>query len=159
MTKVHPNLCFEFGPEVDGRREFIISADGDKKAFGAVQALAGAAPRLRKWEVIPFRPPKDLKKYPKVAYSNVELSSDDVWFSFQTEGSTIHLDLYIRGLSEENETEMGGLSFLLLDSALGEYVVETRIGGISRHPMPENADDLDLLPFPMITEVVRADVH
>jgi hypothetical protein len=31
MHKVHPSLTFEFGPKSGGQREFVISADGDRK--------------------------------------------------------------------------------------------------------------------------------
>jgi hypothetical protein len=33
LHQVHPGLTFEFGPVVEGRREFVISAGGDRAAF------------------------------------------------------------------------------------------------------------------------------
>src|SRR5438128_2325080 len=55
LQKIHPNLTFEFGPN-EPRREFIISADGIKRAFPAVASLVEAAPPLDRWQVIAFRP-------------------------------------------------------------------------------------------------------
>jgi hypothetical protein len=45
MQKVDPSLTFEFGPKDDGRREFVISADGIVEAFPKVESLYAAAPK------------------------------------------------------------------------------------------------------------------
>lgn len=47
LTKVHPGLTFEIGLIRNGKREFVISADGQKDAFAAVESLYAAAPVLR----------------------------------------------------------------------------------------------------------------
>lgn len=60
LEKVHPGLTFEFGPVREGKREFIVSADGIRELFPAVRALVAAAPVLSRWAIIPFRPPKDI---------------------------------------------------------------------------------------------------
>lgn len=159
LAKLHPSMCFEFGPEVDGRREFIVSADGHKEAFQAVQAVVRAAPSYSEWAIIPFRPPKDLSNYSKVIYGSATLSADDVWFSYEREGSLVHVDLYIRGHQPDEDGEFGCAAYLLLDLALGEYVVETRIGGIARHALPADPESLGLIPLRKIVEVVQLPIH
>jgi len=39
MHKVDHDLTFEFGPKENGKREFIISADGIVRAFPKVETL------------------------------------------------------------------------------------------------------------------------
>src|SRR5688500_16970121 len=56
LSRIHPSLTFEFGPQRDQRRELVISADGIKDAFPAVQRLVAAAPDLSDWRIIAFRP-------------------------------------------------------------------------------------------------------
>lgn len=57
MTAVAQNLTFLFGPiRDDGKREFIISADGRAESFPAVEALHDAAPLLPRWIWIKYRP-------------------------------------------------------------------------------------------------------
>jgi hypothetical protein len=153
LDQIHPSLTFEFGPVEEARREFIISADGDKEAFPAVQRLAAAAPPLREWIVTPFRPPKDLEHYSSIVIDDVRLSVDDIWFSFEQDGALIHLDLYITDWSEERDEQLGLAAFLLLDVALGEYVVETRVGSISRHRYEADVDP-SLHPFRQIVSAV-----
>jgi hypothetical protein len=156
LDRLHTSLTFEFGPVERHRREFIISAEGDKEAFPVVQRLASAAPSLEEWIVIPFRPPKDLAHYSSVVIGDFQLSADDMWFTYEQEGPITHVDLYIRGWSEDRDEEFGLGAFLLLDSALGEFVVETRIGGVGRHALP--ADVTDLLPFREIVRVVALQI-
>jgi hypothetical protein len=56
MHKVDHDLTFEFGPKENGKREFIISADGNIRTFPKVETLYAAAPVLPHWTIIKFRP-------------------------------------------------------------------------------------------------------
>ena len=56
LKQVHESVTFEFGPVEDGKREFVISADGIKDAFPAVEKLYALAPKLPRWKFIKFRP-------------------------------------------------------------------------------------------------------
>ena len=153
LKRVAQGLTFEFGPESDGRREFIISADGDKRFFPAVRRLAACAPHFQEWIIIPFRPPKDLQNYRSVRIDDIHLSVDDVWFSYVESDAKIDLEMFIRDLNAANREDLGAAAFLLLDIALGEYVVETRVGGIAWHPLPAEPHAEGLLPLERIVDV------
>ena len=56
LHKIRPDLTFEFGPVKNGRRDFVISADGIKAAFPAVEFVFASAPKLKRWTFIKFRP-------------------------------------------------------------------------------------------------------
>ena len=56
MSKVHGDLTFEFGPDRDGVREFVISAGGMLDAFPTVELLHDSAPDLKRWMFTKFRP-------------------------------------------------------------------------------------------------------
>jgi hypothetical protein len=150
LERVHPGLTFEFGPVREGRREFIVSADGMRELFPAVRTLVAAAPALPGWVIIPFRPPNDITLV--IEMGGTALGPSDVWFSAEPDGDRVGLYLFIRGLNETNEELLGRASFILLDNALGEYVVETRVGFIDRQPLPDEPRTLGLHPF----EVIRS---
>src|SRR4030042_1535591 len=59
MSKVHPELTFEFGPDENGTREFIISGGGIKDAIVSVESLYATAPKLARWKFIKFRPRRE----------------------------------------------------------------------------------------------------
>ena len=157
LSKVKPGLTFEFGPVEDGRREFIVSADGIRDRFPAVQNLVAAAPALAQWIVIPFRPPKSLDMV--IEYDGLRLGADDVWFKPEKDADRIGLTLYVRGLTEQNQKSLGGAAFLLLDNALGEFAVETQVGFIEWQGLPDDPTAAGLQPFRSIRDVFDIVVH
>lgn len=157
LGKVKPGLTFEFGPVKDGRREFIISADGIRDRFPAVQSLAAAAPALAQWTVIPFRPPKSLDMI--IEYDGQRVGANDVWFKSEADGDRIGLTLFVRGLTEENQQSLAGAAFLLLDNALGEFAVETRVGFIEWDGLPDDPAAAGLQPLPAMRNVFDIVVH
>jgi len=157
LYQVQKNLTFEFGPVVAGRREFIVSANGVHEAFPAVRSLVAAAPKLTAWTVIAFRPPKSLDL--RLRIGGKELGADDLWFEAFPEDSQISLALYIRGYSQKEREIFGQAAFILLDMALGEYVVETAVGGIDLRQPPDDPVAHGLTSFREIRSVFDRLVH
>jgi hypothetical protein len=61
------------------------------------------------------------------------IDPSDVEFSLLTEGSVIGIQLFIPGL-RENDVTVKQIGYLMLDAALGEYDVETKVGLIQMLP-------------------------
>ena len=59
----------------------------------------------------------------------------------------------IRGLDDDNRQELIQLAFILLDCALGEYDVATRVGSIELHPLPEDFAERGLQPLPALRDL------
>lgn len=126
LHKVHPDLTFEFGKkQSDGCREFVISAGGIRDAFPSVIALYNTAPKLRKWKVTKFRPRRD---FMIIETEGLKVAPDDIRFSLKPEGKLANLTLYIKGY--DGSTRYKQIGFLMLDGALGEYDVETKVGAL-----------------------------
>lgn len=152
MQKVHPNLCFEFGP-MHAQREFVISAGGIENGFPAVVALAKAAPELSRWRVTAFRPRRI--PLPVVEFQDELVDPQEVEFSLLDNCRIAGVILFIPGFRED-VVAFKQIGYLLLDEALGEYDVETKVGLIkmlppeagrteTRHPLnrlPEYFDQL-----------------
>ncbi len=127
LQKVHPDLTFEFGPEQCGRREFVISAAGIKKAFPAVELLVNAAPDLRNWTIIAFRPRRPVGNI--IEYGEHRVDPKDVQYSLLTSKEEVGLYLYVPGYRDD-DPQVGQIGYLFLDEALGEHDVETKVGMI-----------------------------
>lgn len=128
MHKVDPNLTFEFGPKVNNKREFIISADGIKDAFPKVESLYSAAPNnLSKWVIIKFRPRREPFD---IEYSGLTVNAESVKVALERDGNKIGITLIIPNFAEESRNAYIGIAYLILDQALGEYDVETKVGYI-----------------------------
>jgi hypothetical protein len=132
LHRIHPSLSCEISSVKDGKREFIISADGKRDAFPAVVKLADAAPSLARWEVIKFRPRRS--EPCMVGIGEWSISSDTVQFTLEPEGSKIGVTLYLGESEHFDEEAIGYIGFLLLDYTLGEYDVETLVGSVQFEP-------------------------
>ena len=126
LEKVDENLTFEFGPPEHGVRDFVISAAGIRSSFPAVEQLARQAPVLPRWKIIAFRPRRSPVN--TLTYADITLIPKDVQVALFRDGKKIGLVLYFKSYSEAQKNAYGQAGYLLLDEALGEYDVETKVG-------------------------------
>ncbi len=151
LRRVHPELCFEYGRADDGVFELILSAGGIRSLFPAVAALKQAAPEIPGWRIVGFRPRKE--SCVRVQLGEAVLEPEGLWYRLTQDADHADLDLFVDGLTAENLEGLGGAAFLMLDAALGEYDVATRIGAIDFDALPEDPAGLDLKPI----DALRAD--
>ncbi|QQR75038.1 MAG: hypothetical protein IPJ17_05505 [Holophagales bacterium] len=156
LARIEPGLVPEFALEGGRATTFVISADGVRDRFRAVMETVKRAPALPGWKVVAFRQPGDPSL--EVEIRGVRLGAADLWFSSEADGQKTGLSLYVRGLTESNRQELMRLGFILLDNALGEFLVETAVGFIDWQPLPSDPGP-PLRPFPEIQAAVRAVVH
>ena len=146
MHKVRPSLTFEFGPKENGRREFVISADGIKDAFPKVESLYASAPAMAHWKFVKFRPRREPFD---INYGDISVKADTVSVLLEPDDQKVSLTVFIPGYDQENHNAYAGIAFLLLDQAVGEYDVETRVGYIEvkdSSQAPAQARSLQELP-------------
>lgn len=128
MHKISPYLTFEFGPKENGKREFVISADGIREAFPEVERLYSAAPSLPRWKFIKYRP----RRTPlDITYSGVTVRAASVVVEAKAAGQLADLTVFIPGYTQTAHNQYATITYLLLDEALGEYDVETRVGKVN----------------------------
>jgi len=149
MNKVHKSLTFEFGPVENGQREFVISADGIKDAFPAVERLYAAAPKLDRWVFIKFRPRRDPMD---IEYDGVKVKVADAFCTVEPDRGKAGITVFIRGYQPEHKKAYTGITFLMLDQALGEYDVETKVGFIESKLFSEHSE-LEKKPIKEVTKV------
>ena len=142
---VHPELCFEYGMGDDGVYELILSAGGIRSLFPAVAALKQAAPEVPGWRIVAFRPRK--ASCARVQLGEAVLEPEGLWYRLMPDVDHADLDLFVADLTPETLEGLGGAAFLMLDAALGEYDVATRIGAIDFDALPEDPASLDLKPI------------
>ena len=164
IKKVDEHLTFLFGPpQEDGRREFIISANGVAASFPAVEALFAEAPDLPRWVWIKFRPRKDYLEHMTLRGRRHE--ANQITYRMYEDNGRVGLLLFMEGLTEEDRDFYQHIGFLFLDHILGEYDVETRVGFIEFVPATDDRADgaspLDDLPaqFDWYFEQRKKELH
>jgi len=147
MSKVHPNITFEFGPEENGKREFVISADGIEDAFPAVESLYASAPSLPLWTFIKFRPRRSAMI---IEMGQVRLEPSDIEVALEADGDKAGFTVFVKGYDESQSQQYKHAAFILLDQAIGEYDMETKVGFVDVQPFDNESRykryGLDVLP-------------
>ena len=116
----------------------IISADGNSAQFGAVKRVVAAAPKLKRWSVIAFRPRRPFMGELEVEDSKFKLSD----FSFRELGRVagkVDVEIAVKGRNRTNADQVDKAAFLVLDTVLGEYDTETKLGVIDFVNKPTKA--------------------
>lgn len=151
LNKIHPDLVFEFSLiRPDKKRELVISADGIKSVFPIVSELINKAPKLVKWEFIAFRQPR---KISNIKYENLDISTDNIFFSYKKDNGKIDVELHIKGFYES--AEWTAATFILLDNIVGEYHTEMSIGSIDKKTLHVDMSD-SLLPITLLPEIIKS---
>ena len=151
LRVIHPDLVFEISAEKNGKREFVISADGLKSAFPYVINLVKAAKSFNKWKIVAFR---QRGRLGNIEFKGISLNLEDLFFHSVPYGEDkLGLEIYIRNPKEVTHTVKHAV-FLLLDCAIGEYAVATRVGFVEIMPFPENATGFDIRPFTLLAKTV-----
>ncbi|HEY3297671.1 MAG TPA: hypothetical protein VGK34_03360 [Armatimonadota bacterium] len=154
MKIVHKGLVYAFGPETDGKREFIVSADGIKTVFPAVLTLVNSAPDIPRWRIIAFRPAAGWGI--KMQMGDTAIGAEDIWYMAEEDDGRVNLVLFIRNSMMESDLKTAKeIAFLLLDFGLGEYIVETKIGSIDFQPLPDDPLPSSLNPLPELSAAVN----
>ncbi|UZW74538.1 hypothetical protein [Alkalimarinus sediminis] len=147
LNAYREDLVFEFSAIENGKREFVISADGLRELFPAVELLAGAAPALERWNVTAYRP--RMKDYESIDlnYAGKQFSPSNIWVYSRVEDGSFDVIIYHPEYEEEDRNLFVSGSYILLDTALGEYDVVTGLRYIDHQRLPENPEGNGLIPF------------
>ena len=155
ILRVDRNLLFEFGPEIDGRREFVLSAGGFKSSFPAVVALADAAPQLSRWIITRFRPRR--AEITEVQFGGTAVVPDAVTVAVLPGIPYVDIIVFLGGDGMDEQTR-GQFGFLFLDQALGEFDVATYVGNVEFKPLsePSPAPKIPLRAFVREFDLLKA---
>ena len=160
LSRVQLGLTFEFGPKENGIREFVISADGDRKLFLPVTQLVKSAPPLKQWKVLAFRQRRDAECEIKI--NEVMVTTERIHFVLEPDGNRIGVTLYFDNYRQLSQDVLSTTAFLFLDNALGEYDVETKVGIIEHKHLHDDENKSSLSPFeklPSAFDALYAKLH
>ncbi len=152
LSKIHPDLCFEFGiSKKPSKRELVISAGGIKSAFPAVQKIVETAPDMPDWKIIAFRQRKGGNT---IYVDGVILKPEDVRFISDSGKNKVDITMYIKGYKRGSGYDTA--AYLMLDDVLGEYDVEMYLGEIERTELTERVERAQsITTLPLIIDELK----
>ena len=148
LSKVRPGLTFEVSRIENGKRELVISADGNRDAFPAVKRLVAAAPSMSNWYVTAFRPRESRSLTSlRIEMGGITLDPEDIWFAARppASGSGVELLFAIRGMTTQNIEKYMRAAIILMETALGEYDAVMKVRSVRAIKLPD--DPSRLRPF------------
>ncbi len=153
LNIIQPQLTAEFGQTNDGKKILAISADGNSELFPYVIKLYNEPKLLSKWVIYPFRQRMDSISKVALRMGNLNIDAENILFISRENGNRIELGICVRHIESVNDPIIGAI-FLLLDSAIGEYDVVSKIGKIDVKPYSALKDTAHLMPLEELVEIV-----
>lgn len=139
LTTVHPDIVFDIPFEVEnGKRDFIVSADGDASLFPLIEQLCKNAPSYERWNIYNLRP-RTNQVDQAIDLDGLYLEYEDIFYSIEDTELPLQLTIYIRGYDNVDNRYIHGY-FLLLDTLLGEYDAVTYTETIAIYPYDDQSD-------------------
>ena len=132
LAKVDKGVFAEIGGDATTRM-LVISVDGKKELFPTVQAIHKAAPKVDGWNIVAFRQRDKPGQMAKFQLGDKTLDPSQIKVVAKANGDKLDLDVYMPNFTTKDE--MGQIGFIVLDHTVGEYDMETRIGGIEFLPL------------------------
>lgn len=129
---IDPRLAWELAPGVISEHQLVVTSEGDPETRGVARRWLLAAPAADAvWSYTDERPPADDPE-------SVILSSDgapsisfaEVRVGVTRDGSQLHVAVHHPAFASIPEQARAQVSFLALDTALGENAVELWLGSI-----------------------------
>jgi hypothetical protein len=139
----HAGIFVEIGVE-GSDRELVISADGKKELFPLVQKVFAARPTVGGWKIVAFR-----QRDPEfeLEMGGIKLDPKKIRFTGERDGDKMSVELFVPGYDDSDPMKQA--LFVMLDHTVGEYDMETKIGGIDFAALakaPASAKTLTELP-------------
>ena len=156
LEKLHEycnKLFFEIGGFPDEPQDLIITAEGNIDYFNKVQKLVDAAPDLKDWNIIAFKPPKEFGYI--TDYEDVSLNPEEIWFSPIQNKSAFGLKIFINEFSPEKEEDYRFATAIALDNLLGEKLNAEYIKYLELEKMPSNPKKLGLMELRALPEYIN----
>lgn len=137
LYSVHPSLGFAFHEEIqEGKREIILSPNGDKLAIPFLNILHDLMPALDRWQVTLYKPRIQISDSLKpVEMKNTVFDPGRVTFVLFAKDALIYIIFFVEGYEDkQNQETLQTCVIILLDQLIGEYNAMNKIGDVMIEP-------------------------
>jgi hypothetical protein len=129
LSASHPGVIAELGAD-GAHRRLVLTADGDRAMFPAIEAMYRTRPQVAGWDIVAFHPRETSRPQAEVAIGERTLDPQSVHYIAENRDGKLDLVVFVPGYTPHDK-QLAQLAYIALDHAVGEYDVEMRIGAIS----------------------------
>lgn len=136
---------------IEGKKEIVITTEGNKEAFPIVFKLTDYAPELERWRVRSLKPRIPNFESPGLKIGNKTLRANDIYFTYSVSNKNkLDVELFVKNY-EGDYPETCSVFLMLCDMLLGEYDTSDKIGMIEVQRLISKKG---LLPLAKIVDIV-----
>ena len=136
----------------DDRYVLVVTGEGDEELRELTDAWLAAAPSDTGWDYHDAAPALDDPSEVMLGIGELQVALADVRVGALADGDVLHVAVFHPALDQLSGENRDALSFVSLDTALGERLVESRIGCVE----PVHAEPPDAIDLVELRERVRA---
>jgi len=117
--------------EIEGRdddRTLVITADGQRELFPAVQEIYAARPQVPRWTIVAFRPRRDDPGDIEIELDGRKHHPRRMKFTGARDGKKVAITVFVPWFTTREE--LGQADLIVLDHLVGEYDLKTKVGDI-----------------------------
>jgi hypothetical protein len=130
LAPVHPGVIVELGAQ-GASRTLVLSADGDRAMFPAIQALFAKRPAVPGWNVVAFHQRETERPLSPIESGGRTLDPNQLRYVAERAGDKLDVVVFAPNYTQRDAK----LVYLALDHTVGEYDLEMRVGAISIVPL------------------------
>ena len=145
VCSIAEGLAVEISRSVDGVRELVISANGDRSHFPTVSAIVAAAPRFDRWTVTAFRP--RIPEASVLKADDLEFDISQMFFTPVEEDGELIVFVFAENIKNKDERKVFGLGMIIIDNLLGEYDSVMKVQAFGFRDIEEAPEDWPLRPL------------
>lgn len=156
LDKLHTvsnNFYFQIGGKSDKAMELIISAEGDKRYFIAIERFVALAPSISEWSIIALKPPSDLDFITNAG--GIEINVRRLWFiplentMFKNE---LGVKIFFEKYSDAERDKYLFAAHQILDTILGEKEFALNISYVDAGAYANDNDDNSMIEIARLKE-------
>jgi hypothetical protein len=158
LRKYCDKLYFEIGGDSEECDELIITAEGNIDYFNQVEHIVNTAPKIDKWIISAFIPPRDI--HFKLNYEGLVLNPEEMWFmplENKDSPSAIGISIYLKNYELVKDHDFfESAMYKILDVLLGEKSAASDIEYINFDQLPDDPEEDGMIELADLSNYIQS---
>ncbi|MDQ3491034.1 MAG: hypothetical protein M3449_08215 [Acidobacteriota bacterium] len=154
LRMVSNGLSVEVSRELNGVRDLVISANGDKSKFLFVQKIVDRAPVIDGWTVTQFRQRANIAFV--LETESIRLATDEMYFEPLLEENEVDLIVYAKDVKDLDNDVLNHFGLIVIDNVLGEYDSVMKVRHFDFQDLTNTREKQNLKPLSELPKYIDA---
>lgn len=156
LKEFNPELYFVIGTVTESDQELTITAEGNKDQFLSVLELVNCAPDINGWNIIAYKQPKGVDF--TIEFKEHVIDPRNLYFrplATKADPSALGIRVALPNYTQSNREQLMDVTYLILDTLLGEISFAEDISYIDIIGMSEDMNESPFIPLERLAEFIE----